>query len=106
MKILGVHYSYNKKLEKNFKNHIQKIETILKIWSMGNLNLKGKIAVFKTLTTSKIIYLASATVLPNCTITQLDKIHNEFIWTHKRPKIKEKTRISNFDKGERCRHPF
>ena len=31
VKILGVHYSYNKKLEKNFKNHIQKIETVLKI---------------------------------------------------------------------------
>ena len=30
VKILGVHYSYNKKheKEKNFKNHVHKIETV------------------------------------------------------------------------------
>ena len=34
VKILGVHYSYNKKLEneKNFKNHMRKIETV---WKSG-----------------------------------------------------------------------
>ena len=47
---------------------------------------------------SKIMHLASVTVLPNSTITQLNKIHKEFIWNHKRPKIKGKTLINNFDK--------
>ena len=58
VKILGVHYSYNKELEneKNFKNYMQKIETVLKIWRMGNLTLEGKITIFKTLAISKIIY--------------------------------------------------
>ena len=83
--ILGVHYSYNKKLEneKNFKNHIQKIETVLNIWMMRNLTLEGKIPIFKTLTISKIIHLTSVTVLPNSTITELNKMHKEFIRNHK-----------------------
>ena len=78
------HYSYNKKLEneKNFKNHIHKIETVLKILRMRNLTLEGKI-----------------TILPNSTMTQLNKILKEFIWNHKKVKIKEKTLISNFDQG-------
>ena len=83
-KILGVHYSYNKKLEneKNFKNHIHKIETVLKILRMRNLTVEGKI-----------------TILPNSTMTLLNKIHKEFIWNHTKVKIKEKTLISNFDQG-------
>ena len=78
------HYSYNKKLEneKNFKNHIHKIETVLKILRMINLTLEGKI-----------------TILPNSTMTQLNKILKEFIWNRKKVKIKEKTLISNFDQG-------
>ena len=48
---------------------------------------------------SKIINLASVTVLSNSTITQLNKIHKEFICNHKRPKIKGKTLINNCDKG-------
>ena len=79
--ILGVHYSYNKKLEneKNFKNHIQKIAAVLKIWRVRNLTFEGKIIIFKKLTISKIMHLASVVVLPNSTITQLNKIHKEFI---------------------------
>ena len=74
---------------------------------MRNLTLKGKITIFKTLAISKIIHRASVTVLPNSsTITQLNKIHKEFIWNHKRPKIIEKTLINNFDEGDlkRCKH--
>ena len=57
---------------------------------MRNLTLEGKIIIFKKLTISKIMHLASVAVLPNSTITQLNKIHKEFIWNHKRSKIKEK----------------
>ena len=66
---------------------------------MRNLTLEEKITIFKTLAIPKIIHLASVTVSPNSTITQLNKIYKEFIWNHKRPKVKEKTLINNFDKG-------
>ena len=95
VKILRVHYSYNKKFEneKNFKNHIQKIETVLKIRRMRNLTLEGKITIFNTLVIFEIINLVSVTVLRNSTVTQ----QNKFIWNHKRIKIEEKTLINNFE---------
>ena len=34
-------------MKKNFKNYIQKIETVLQIWRMKNLTLEGKITIFK-----------------------------------------------------------
>ena len=47
LKILGIHFSYNKKLEteENFIRHVQKIEKVLKLWRKRNL----KITIFKTL---------------------------------------------------------
>ena len=67
---------------------------------MRNLTLEGKITIFKTLAISKFVHLASVTVSPNCTISQLNKVHKEFTSNHKRPKIKKKTTlINNFDKG-------
>ena len=46
VKILGVHFSYNKKLEHemNFQSHIVKIESVLRVWHMRNLT---KVLVFK-----------------------------------------------------------
>ena len=63
IKILGKHFSYNKKLEneENFIRHVQKIEEVLKLWRMKNLTVKGKITIFKTLAISKIIYLSLVT---------------------------------------------
>jgi len=48
IKILGIHFSYNKKLEqeKNFYEHINKIQNVFNIWRMRDLSLEGKITVF------------------------------------------------------------
>ena len=45
IKILGIHYSYNKHIqaEKNFYDHVEAIETVLKAWRMRKLTLQGKI---------------------------------------------------------------
>ena len=55
VKILGIYYSYNEKLEiqENFKRHIINIEKILRIWRMGDISIAGKITVFKTLANFK-----------------------------------------------------
>ena len=59
VKILGVHFSYNKNLEqdKNFCENIIKIENILKSWGMRHLTLEGRITVFKSLAVSKVVHL-------------------------------------------------
>ena len=47
VKILGIYYSYNDKLEiqENFERHIRNIEKILRIWRMRDLSIAGKITV-------------------------------------------------------------
>ena len=57
IKILGICYSYDKKLknEKNFLNHIIKLQNVLNMWKIRNLPLLDKISIFGTF--SKIIHL-------------------------------------------------
>ena len=82
IKILGIYFSYNKKLEneKNFLDHITKLQKVINIWKMRNLSLLGKITIFKTLALSKIIHLALATNVLTATIESLSKIQKEFLW--------------------------
>ena len=49
MKILGIHFSYNKKIEneENFIKLIKKIENVLKIWRLRNLTVKAKLQFLK-----------------------------------------------------------
>ena len=60
IKILGIYFSYNKKLEqeKNFFNHIVKIQNILKLWKLRSVSIEGRIAVFKSLAISKLTHPA------------------------------------------------
>ena len=51
IKILGIYFSYNKKIE-------QEIQNILKLWKLRNLTIEGRIVVFKSLAISKLIHLA------------------------------------------------
>ena len=76
IKILGIHYSYNKQLDENdenFKKYIAKIENVLKLWRARNLSLEGKITVFKSLALSKITHLALVKTIPPSIIDQLNK---------------------------------
>ena len=45
IKVLGIHFSYNKKLEteENFIRRVWKIEKVLKLWRIQNLTLEGKL---------------------------------------------------------------
>ena len=101
IKILGIYFSYNKKLEleKNFLNHIAKIQNILKLWKLRNLTIEGRIVVFKSLAISKLIHLALVTEIPTTTINLLTKIQMEFIWKGKNPKIKNSTLCNGYEYG-------
>ena len=45
IKILGIHFSYNKTLEndENYRRYIIKIEKLLKLWRTRQLAIEGKI---------------------------------------------------------------
>ena len=101
VKILGVHFSYNKKLErdKNFSEHILKIENILKLCHMRQLTLEGRITVFTSIAISKVIHLLLITKLHNNTIDLMYKIQKNFIWQGKKAKIKHSTLCSGYENG-------
>ena len=101
VKILGFHFSYNKKIEndENFLQQITSIEKVLKVWRMRNLTLEGKVTVFKALAISKIVHLTLITNITSSTIKELNKIQKEFIWKNKNPKIKHTALCNNYDNG-------
>ena len=101
IKVLGIHFSYNKKLEteENFIRHVRKTEEILKLWRMRNLILEGKIAIFKTLVISKILHLSLATNVPTQIINELNKTQKEFIWNGSNPKMKHSTLCNKYENG-------
>ena len=76
VKILGLHFSYNKNLEQDKKifGHIVKIENILKLWRMRQLTLEERITVFKSLGISKVIHLLLITKIQNNAIDIMYKI--------------------------------
>ena len=97
MKILAVRFSYNKKLEHemSFRGHIIKIESVLRLWCMRNLTIEGKVLVFQSLATSRIVNLSLITTILH-TIIQLNNIQRKFIWNGKNPKIKHLTLSNSF----------
>ena len=99
VKILGVHSSYNKKLEHelNFQSHIVKIESVLRPWHIRNLMTEGKILVFKFLTISKIVHLLLITTVPRAIINQLNNIQKSCMWNGKNPKIKHSTLSDSYE---------
>ena len=76
LKILGTHFSYNEKLkeEKNFYKTVTDIQRVLNIWKMRNLTLEGKIAIFKTIAISKIVFQSFIATVPKHIINELEKI--------------------------------
>ena len=102
IKILGIHFSYNKSLEndENYKRYIIKIEKLLKLWRMRQLTIEVKILIFKTLAISKVVHLALVKDVPSSTIAQLEKIQKQFIWKYGNPKLKYTTLCNEDEQGE------
>ena len=73
IKVLGIHFSYYNKLnmEKNFLAAISNIQSVLKIRSMKNLTLEGKIIVFKTLALSKVVRIGFTSVVPKQIVEEI-----------------------------------
>ena len=98
-KILGIHFSYNKKvqMQTSFITMIKKTQQVLRLWNSRTLTLEGRIMIFKTLAISKIVYLALITNVPKVIVKELQKIQNKILWQNSRPKIKHKTLSNTFE---------
>ena len=82
-------FSYHKNLEynKNFCQHIVKIENILKLWHLRQLTLEGRVTVSKSFAVSKLIHILLITTLHNKTLDLLYKIQKNFVWQGQRQKL-------------------
>ena len=101
IKILGVHFSYNDtvKVQNDFLDTVKSIQQVLRFCNSRMLSLEGRIIICKTLTISKIVYLAFLTVIPNSLIEELQKIQKTFIWHSSRQKISHKPLCNNLENG-------
>ena len=104
VKILGLHFSYDKNLDQDKKvsEHIVKIENILKLlksWCITQSILEGRITVLKSSAIPKFIHLLLITKLHNNTIDVMKKIQKNLIWRGKKAKIKHSTLCNGYEKG-------
>ena len=91
VKILGVHFSYDKKGndDLNFSLKLRKLQTKLDMWSARSLTLFGRVLITKTLGISQIIYSASSIEVPDTIADTLKKKLFNFIWKKRRIKSNE-----------------
>ena len=63
---------------------------------MRNLTLEGKIAIFKTIAISKIVFQSFTATVPKHIINELEKIQKAFLWKKSTSKIKHETLCNVF----------
>ena len=101
LKILGVHFSYNKTLpnEMNVLKLTMDIRSALKLWRMQNLTLEERIIIFKTLPLTEIVYLAPLIIFLDYIIKEIKKIREHLMWKHSPSKIQYKTLGMDYQNG-------
>jgi hypothetical protein len=83
----------------NIESKLQKIEDILKLWTMRKLTLLGKVRVINTLIVSLLLFLGNVLHIPKKYIEKYNSIVMKFIWDNKPPKIKYNAMINNTENG-------
>ena len=80
LNILGTNFSYNEKLieEKKCYKTLTNIQRVLSIWKMRNVTLEEKIAIFKTVSISKIVFQSFIVTVPKHIINELEKTQKTF----------------------------
>ena len=98
---LGVFYSKdpNETIEVNFNNKLNKVQSLLNMWSQRNLSIKGKITVIKSTVLPQILYICANLGVPDWFVSKINSIMYHFIWSAKMDKVKRTTLINKIEKG-------
>ena len=86
-------------IERNFKTRLKAMRDLLNIWLTRNLSLKGKITVLKSLALPKLLYVSTNVPVPTEVLTEAEEIISNFLWNHKRPKLKRNVIIQPIESG-------
>ena len=81
----------------NFNQVSTNCRILLNIWKQRWLSLAGKIQVFKSLISSRPVYIATMKNIPPHFLDDLQVLRKEFIWDGKRPKVNYSTLIGNYE---------
>jgi hypothetical protein len=84
---------------KNYSERLNKIENILKLWTLRKLTLKGKVLVANSLIIPQLIYLTSVMHMPRHYINKFKQLITDFIWEYKPAKVKYTTMINKIQYG-------
>ena len=81
IKILGVHFCYNKeaRILKNLFVIIRNIQKFICLWNSKILSLEGRILIFQTLSVSKFVYFSMLTDVPNTIINKIQAFRKLFM---------------------------
>jgi hypothetical protein len=98
IKALGVYFGNNKEEceQLNWKNKIDKMNTLFFSWGKRNLTILGKIMIIKALVITIFTFVVSACVLPDKYRKEIEIKCFKFIWDGKPDKVKRNTTIGNF----------
>ena len=101
IKISRAHFTYHKQLDEkmNFYQQIIDSRTLLNIWKQRWLSLAGKIQAFKSLISSKPVYIATMKYTPPFVLEEPQALHKDFIWGGRHLKIKHSALIGSYEKG-------
>ena len=99
IKILGVHFGYDKKQRNNinFRQKLQSIKKLINMWKWRNFSLLGKIQIIRTFAIPKLMFRASVIPISNDLGKEANSIFY-FIWNGN-DKVKHCALISDIDKG-------
>ena len=88
----------NKMIEKNYRERIDKLTTVLNIWRQRKLSLKGKITVLWSVALPQMLYVCSALYTPQWVVEEVDKLMFKFLWSSK-AHVKKETIIAGIEQG-------
>lgn len=91
LRMLGVYISYDSEIckQKNFKDKLLKMKSIINMWAGRNLTLIGRAQIIKTFIISQLLYVSSALDVPEDIIKEVDKLIFKFIWNNKKAKLRK-----------------
>lgn len=83
---------------KNFGGKLDKIKTLINIWSSRGLSFYGKVTIIKSLLQPKVVYIASLLPTPENIINELTHWIYNFLWKGK-DKVTRTSAINDYEGG-------
>ena len=98
--VLGIWISkdFDEMLKINFDERIEKLNTLLNIWSQRNLTIKGRITILKAKALPLVTYMSTCLYVPKHIIETIDKVLYNFVWK-KKHHVKRTTIIASSSQG-------